>query len=65
MSIPLNLNINIENFKMDADGQQHCEQCKELITGTMYQDVIFVNNEEVKRDVWYCHYCYYEPTKET
>lgn len=60
MSSPLDLKINIEEFCMPADGDKKCEQCKELITGKMYQPVIFVNNEEAKRDYWYCHYCYHE-----
>ena len=56
------ITINIEELEMPADGS-YCEDCKELITGIKYQNVIFVDEIMVVKNKWYCKYCYDKPGK--
>lgn len=54
------MDIAVEELAMPTDHLTHCSTCGVLITGTMYQDVFFVNNEIVHSEFWYCYFCYNE-----
>lgn len=59
MSSP-RMDIAVEELAMPTDHLTHCSTCGVLITGTMYQDVFFVNKEIVHSEFWYCYFCYNE-----
>ena len=54
------IKVSIEYREVETD-YSLCNICEQMIIGLMFQQVIIVNDQEVKQPIKFCEYCYNEP----
>ena len=60
----MNLKVKIE-YRLETTDYSLCNICEQMIIGLMFQQVLIIDEQEVKQPIKFCEYCYNEPDAET